>query len=261
MTALDALRDDLHDEQQALDDIVGSLGVEDWRRSTPSPGWSVADQIGHLTYFDGTAALAIENPVAFRASIDELLGAGDRMEELTLFRGLTRDQLLDRWRANRRALLDGSSSLDESARVPWYGPDMGAKSFLTARLMECWAHGVDVCDAVGVTRPLTARLQHIARIGYLTRGWTYVNRGESPHVEEVFVELRGPHGATWAFGRDDASATVRGDAEQFCLVVTQRRHVDDTDLAVDGVAAHDWLRKAQAFAGPATDGPPKGTRP
>lgn len=261
MTALDDLCDDLHDEQQALDDIVEGLGEKGWSRPTPSPAWSVADQIGHLTYFDGTAALAIENPAAFRASIEELFGAGDRMEELTLFRDLSPNELLERWRTNRQALLDWASTLDESARVPWYGPDMSAKSFLTARLMECWAHGVDVADAVGATRPLTARLQHIARIGHLTRGWTYVNRGESPPDEEVFVELLGPDGATWVFGPNDAAATVRGDAEQFCLVVTQRRHVDDTDLTVDGFAAHDWLSKAQAFAGPATDGPARGSRP
>lgn len=261
MTDLHMICDDLYDEQQALDDIVAGLSDDDWHRLTPSVGWTVADQVGHLTYFDGTAALAIENPAAFRASIDELLGAGDRMEELTLFRELAPDALLERWRANRRALLDWAATIDESARVPWYGPDMSAKSFLTARLMECWAHGVDVVDTVGATRPPTARLRHIARIGHLTRRWSYVNRGERPPEDDVRVELRGPDDATWVFGPEDAVASVRGDAEEFCLVVTQRRHVEDTDLAVDGLAAADWLLKAQAFAGPATDGPQKGVRP
>jgi hypothetical protein len=52
---------------------------------------------------------------------------------------------------------------------------------------------------------------------------------------------------------------VRGPAEDFCLVVTQRRHVDDTALRVAGDVARDWLEKAQAFAGPPTDGPaPRG---
>jgi hypothetical protein len=48
---------------------------------------------------------------------------------------------------------------------------------------------------------------------------------------------------------------VSGPAEDFCLVVTQRRHVDDTALVVNGDAARDWMLKAQAFAGAATDGP------
>ncbi len=46
----------------ALDAIVAPLPAERWATATPSPGWSVADQIGHLTYFDGTAALAITDP-------------------------------------------------------------------------------------------------------------------------------------------------------------------------------------------------------
>ena len=59
---------------------------------------------------------------------------------------------------------------------------MSAKSFLTARLMECWAHGQDVVDAaveagVAARREPTDRLRHIAQLGVITRGWSYVNRG------------------------------------------------------------------------------------
>ena len=70
------------------------------------------------------------------------------------------------------------------------------------------------------------------------------------------VELKAPSGATWTWGPDTAAESVRGSALGFCLVVTQRRHVDDTDLEVTGESARDWLEKAQAFAGPPTDGPP-----
>ena len=75
----------------------------------------------------------------------------------------------------------------------------------------------------------------------------------------VRVELTAPSGAVWRHG-DDADApndenVVRGSALDFCLVTTQRRHVDDTDLEVTGDAARDWMLKAQAFAGPPTDGP------
>ena len=138
---------------------------------------------------------------------------------------------------------------------------MSAKSFVTARLMECWAHGTDVVDAVGGRRPPTRRLAHIARLGFITRGWSYINRGEPVPEGEVRVELDGPDGDRWVFGPEDAVASVDGDAEQFCLVVTQRRNLDDTALIVDGSLADDWLQKAQAFAGPATDGPGKGERP
>jgi uncharacterized protein (TIGR03084 family) len=245
---------DLHAEQEALDAIVAGLSDEQWRLPTPSLGWSVADQIGHLTYFDGAAATAIADPDAFRASVNQLMAADDR-DALTLHRHLSSPELLAAWRANRRRLADVGTGLVDGTRVPWYGPSMGAKSFLTARLMECWAHGQDVADALGVERAATDRLHHVARLGVLTRGWSYLNRGLEPPTGDVRVELTGPSGALWRFGADDAPDVVTGAAFDFCLVVTQRRHPDDTALQVTGDVARDWLERAQAFAGPPTDGP------
>ena len=138
---------------------------------------------------------------------------------------------------------------------------MGAKSFLTARLMEVWAHGQDICDAVGATREPTDRLRHIAQLGVITRGWSYLVRGEQPPDGAVRVELTAPSGEVWTWGPDDAPDRVTGPAEDFCLVVTQRRHVDDTDLEIDGELATGWMGRAQAFAGGPTTGPdPKGDR-
>jgi uncharacterized protein (TIGR03084 family) len=71
----------------------------------------------------------------------------------------------------------------------------------------------------------------------------------------VYVELVAPSGEHWTWGADDATDRVYGPAEDFCLVVTQRRHVDDTALVVDGANAREWMLCAQAFAGPPTDGP------
>lgn len=254
MTDVRDVATDLRAEQEALDAIVAGLTDEQWALSTPSPGWSVADQIGHLTYFDGAAATAIADPAAFTASVDQLLAADDR-DALTLHRHLSPPELLAAWRANRSRLADVATGLEDGTRVAWYGPSMSAKSFLTARLMECWAHGQDVADALGVERAPTDRLRHIARLGVITRGWSYVNRGLEPPAGDVQLELTGPSGALWRFGPDDAVDAVTGPALDFCLVVTQRRHPDDTALHVTGDVARDWLARAQAFAGPPTDGP------
>ncbi|HET9691178.1 MAG TPA: TIGR03084 family metal-binding protein [Acidimicrobiales bacterium] len=248
------LADELRAEQEALDAVVAALDGPAWLTPTPSPGWSVRDQIGHLTYFDGTAALAITDPAAFERSKAALLGSGDP-DGLTLHRDEPPAGLLVAWRANRRALAQAAAGLEGSERLPWYGPSMGARSFLTARLMETWAHGQDVVDAVGGDRTPTDRLRHIAQLGFITRGWTYANRGEQPPSGDVRLELVAPSGELWRYGPDGAADVVRGPAEDFCLVVTQRRHVDDTTLEVTGPAARDWMTKAQAFAGAATDGP------
>ena len=74
------------------------------------------------------------------------------------------------------------------------------------------------------------------------------------------MELEAPSGDKWTWGPEDATDKITGPAEGFCLVVAQRRHVDDTDLVVSGEVAREWMLKAQCFAGPATDGPKSGDR-
>ena len=173
--------DDLVAEQQSLDDIVSPLDATQWKLATPSPGWTVADQVGHLAYFDANAALAIVDVDAFHEQMTKLLSSGDSRsgDDMTLgpFRSMSPDELLAAWRSNREALAAAGATLANDSRIAWYGPSMGAKSFLTARLMEAWAHGQDIVDALGATRQPTDRLRHIAQLGFITRGWTYINRG------------------------------------------------------------------------------------
>jgi uncharacterized protein (TIGR03084 family) len=260
-THVEQLTNDLEAEQAALDAIVEVLDVEQWSLATPSPGWTVADQIGHLSYFDRTAVTAIEDPDAFALRRDELftaaLGDPAALDELTLSgsRAMDPAELIVHWRGGRLLLATAASTLDDTSRVEWYGPSMSARSFLTARLMETWAHGQDVVDAVGAHRPATDRLFHIAQMGVITRGWSYANRGETAPDDEVFVELWGPSGAVRSWGSAEAADSITGAVEDFCRVVTQRRHVDDTDLVVVGDAARSWMACAQAFAGAPTEGP------
>jgi uncharacterized protein (TIGR03084 family) len=258
MSNLDHVRSDLLAEQHSLDVLVATIDEAQWHLATASPGWTVSDQIGHLAYFDEAARTAILSPERFRASVHELLeGARHHgIDDFTLatFRAMTPAQLLATWRENRRALAEAAQGLDETTRVEWYGPSMGATSFLTARLMETWAHGTDVADALGTTLPATDRLRHIAQLGYITRKWSYQVRGEEPPPGRVRVRLMSPSGAEWSWGDEDADDKVSGSAEDFCLVVTQRRHLDDTNLVAGDLARH-WLLRAQAFAGGPSDGP------
>jgi uncharacterized protein (TIGR03084 family) len=214
-------------------------------------------------FFDDAAVLAITRPEEFPEHVRELIEGATTSgaDEFTLgaARALSPPDLLNSWRDGRARLLAAAAELSDDARVPWYGPSMSARSFLAARLMESWAHGVDVTDAVGAPRAVSDRLRHIARLGYITRGWSYSVRGLPVPASTVRVELVAPDGGTWEFGEAESDDTVTGDAEGFCLVVTQRRHVDDTDL-VAGDIGRDWLTKAQAFAGGPTDGPTSHSR-
>ncbi len=252
---------DLAAEHDDLDAIVAGLAPEDWARPTPSPRWDVADQIGHLRYFDLAATQAIVDPDAFTAGLEESLAQlSDAGTDFALVetRAMSPVELLVAWRDGRRQLLDAAATLSEDSRLVWYGPPMSGQSFLTARLMETWAHGQDICDTVGAGRVPTARLRHIAHLGVITRRFSYLVRGAEPPDAEVRVELDAPDGDGWTWNDPDAADSIRGPAEDFCLVVTQRRHVADTGLEVRGEAARSWMRVAQAFAGGPTDGRPAG---
>ena len=257
MNELDALARDLADEQGALDRLVAGLVEADWFRDTPARGWCVRDQIAHLAFFDAAAAQAITDPTAFLVARDELVRAAfaDGVDEFTLhaFREMAPALVLATWRENRATLEAAARRLTRESRVPWYGPDMSGRSFLTARLMETWAHGVDVADALGVAPSDSARLAHIVRLGVITRDWSYRVRAETPPEVSIAVRLDGA-GGTYEHGPSDADEVITGPALDFCLVVTQRRHVDDTSL-VTGEWGRHWMLRAQAFAGTATTGP------
>lgn len=245
---MEAICDDLESEHRALDEFVATLDEDDWSRPTPAPGWAIRDQISHLWYFDQRAVMALRDPDEFAADIEQLIAAGGTAASVVAGRAMTGAELLLAWRRDRAVLIALARLVDPSARIPWYGPAMGARSFITARLMETWAHGQDVFDAVGVTRAPTMRLRHVAHIGVRARPFSYLINGMQLPDVAVHVELTAPDGSTWHWD-EAATDTVRGSALDFCLVVTQRRHLADTSLEVRGPAATEWMRIAQAFAG------------
>lgn len=262
--------DDLAAEQGELAALVTGLAEQQWAVATPAEGWAVRDQISHLAFFDEAATSALTEPRRFAAEAEAALaglsdGSDPMAEHLARGRALAGDQLLAWWDRARLALLSAAANADPAARVPWYGPAMSLRSFLSARLMETWAHGQDVADALGVVRRPTRRLVHVAQLGVRARPFSYIARGLEPPDVQVRVELEGPDGERWCFdddhdaphgteaavaGEHHGGQMVRGLAVDFCLVVTQRRHLDDTELVVQGDVARGWMAIAQAFAGP-----------
>jgi uncharacterized protein (TIGR03084 family) len=170
------------------------------------------------------------------------------------YRDLSGAELLRWFRSARAGLLHACSGLDPRSRVPWYGPDMSVASAVTACLMKTWAHGQDIADALGAEAEPTVRLRHIAHLGVSTFGFAFGLNGLAGPAEPVRVELIAPDGALWSWGAADAADRVTGSALDFCLAVTQRRHLADTGLQVTGPVAQRWMALAQAYAGPPGEG-------
>jgi uncharacterized protein (TIGR03084 family) len=247
-----SLCDDLLAERADLLAVLTPLSEADWLTSTPAPGWSVLDQVIHLAWFDDAARQSLLEPDLFRPTRADALadvdGYVDRVTKAN--RHLAGGQVLAWLQRAGEQLVESARPVDGKVRVPWYGPDMSLASMITSRIMETWAHGQDVVDALGVTRQPTARLRHVAFLGARALPNSYVAQGRPVPEQPVRVELVGPAGDTWAFGPEDAVDVVRGPALDFCLVTTQRRHVADTALVAEGPVAAEWLGIAQVFAGP-----------
>jgi uncharacterized protein (TIGR03084 family) len=247
---------DLAAEGAELDAMVAGLAPADWGRDTPAAGWTIAHQIAHLAWTEERMVLAITDPPAFLGEIQGLTGSPESYVDEGAAEGAKRppEELLAQWRGTRQAVQDALLSVPEGARVVWYGPPMQAPSLATARMMETWAHGQDVADALGVVRTPTDRLRHVAHLGYRTRDFAYGVRGLTPPAEPFRVELSAPDGSLWAFGPADAAQRVTGPALDFCLLTAQRRHRADLALDATGPDAERWLEIAQSFAGPSGPG-------
>jgi uncharacterized protein (TIGR03084 family) len=255
-----SLVDDLVAESSELRAVLQPRPAGDWARPTPAAGWTILDQVTHLAYFDDVTRRSITDPARFQAEAQQLTDGGldfpDRVA--AQFHDTPAGEALAWFDRSRAQLATAFLAADPATRLPWFGPAMSPASSVTARLMETWAHGQDILDTFGIARVPTARLRHVADIGIRARRFSYAVNGLALPADPIRVELAAPGGQSWTWGPEDARDRVVGDALDFCLVVTQRRHRDDTRLEVHGATAAQWIGIAQAFAGAAGPGRPPG---
>ncbi len=255
---------DLKEEGAALKEVLDRLTEEDWARPTPFKDWTVNQVIVHLHGSDKMAVLALKDPAGFAAAkadpetIRRMMNprAGDSPDSPPL----AGRELLHIWWAYFTEMCELLGDSAPQARIPWFGPDMGAMMFTTARQMETWAHGQDIFDLFGTQRVNTARLKNIVVIGVKTYGWTFANRGMEVPGPAPYIRLTGQGGEIWEFNEVSEDNRIEGAASDFCHVVTQGRNIADVSLNVVGAPATQWMAIAQCFAGPPEDPPAPGSR-
>lgn len=243
--------------------LLEPLATADWQRKTAFYDWTVADEIMHLHQVDDFGLVAVTRPQDFPALVAGVRAHQAQGIELSArmredMGQLSPAELLAVWRDGWIDLADRLGAADPETRLPWFGPEMRVPSFVAARQMEVWAHGQDIYDLLGVVRQNSDRIRTICDLGVRTQGWSFANRRlERPVFPEV--ALTAPSGAAWVWN-EGAAERISGPAEDFALVVTQRRNVADTALEIVGEGARQWMQIAQCFAGKPADGPAPGER-
>lgn len=255
---------DFKAESDGLYELLKDLDDAAFDAPTQFKGWTLNNVLEHLHVWNWAANESHADEANFVIWLDGVMTAvmkgGMRSFEAEWIGDLKGRALLETWHGFYTDMALRFVEIDPKRRLKWAGPDMSARSSISARLMETWAHGQEVYDHLGVVRQNQDHIRSICVLGTNTFKWTYATRGETPPGPMPFVELTAPSGEVWRFGEPSDDARIEGKAEQFCQVVTQVRNIADTDLRVTGTIATDWMSKAQCFAGAAETPPAAGTR-
>jgi len=256
---------DFGDESDALYALLAPLNDEDFDRPTLFKGWTINDILAHLHIFNYLADLSLTDEERFAAEYGELAGmmeSGTSMMVATdqILGHVKGQALLKLWHDYYPKSTQSFADADPKQRVKWAGPDMSARSSITARLMETWSHAQAIYDLLKVKRVNRDRIKNIAVMGMNTFGWTFINRGEGVPEDVPYVRLTAPSGEVWEWNEPSDNNRIEGLAEDFCQVVTQCRNIADTGLQVTGDTATRWMAVAQCFAGPPQTPPAAGTR-
>ncbi len=257
--------DDFRQECAALAELLENRPDAVFATVTQFKDWTIHDVIGHLHMFNVAARLALEDESGFEkifAPVAVALGRGQSMlvPQNAWLKGLRDRALFEAWRRECEATAETYAHTDPKRRIRWAGPDMSARSSITARQMETWAHGQEVFDCLGVQRHETDRIRNIAHLGVSTYGWTFENRRLPVPQPAPHVKLEAPSGAVWTWGEPQNNSEIAGDAVEFCQIVTQTRNVADTNIRTSGETARRWMAMAQCFAGEPHDPPAPGSR-
>ena len=243
---------DIEAETEALAGVVGGFTEELWRAPTVAEGWDSYETILHLGATDWICDLAVSNPAGFAEVRARLANGEVSVHELVRSETNTKaGNELWRWFLEiRGSMVDALRKTEPKARITWLGPDIGARSLATSRLLETWTHSHDLADTFDVPYPPTDRLRHIAHIGYVTREFSYINRGMSMPDEPVRLELLSPSGESWTWGPSDAEQLVVSTAYEFCKVLTRRLPLRESTVETKGAFATEWMEIAQPWIEP-----------
>ncbi len=254
--------EDFRQETRALSELVATLPIDAFQEPTQFKDWTLMDVLRHLHFWNGMANYQLSAPDTLIGHLKAMQAGGMTMRryEAKQLGHLGETALADEWASQAEATADLFAEADPKARLKWAGPGMSARSSITARQMETWAHGQEIYDQAGKVRKNDNRIRNIVTLGVNTYGWTYTTREEMPPGSMPHLVLTAPSGELWTHGDPSETERIEGLAEEFCQVVTQTRNIADTSLKVTGPVATDWMSKAQCFAGGPSKPPPPGTR-
>ncbi|MDH3470960.1 MAG: maleylpyruvate isomerase family mycothiol-dependent enzyme [Acidimicrobiia bacterium] len=239
-----AILADLVAEQQALDQYLQTLNDRDWDLPTGWNRWTVRHQVGMLAAGDEVAhdAVAGSGKLLAKAARQDLFAK----EAAIRVKSLRPQEVIELWRASRAELANALSRRNGTDRVPGLVGDLSVRTMATARLTQTWSQALDIHHTFDSEPEDTARLEHIAWMGWKTLPFAFEMANEE-YAEPVRVVLSGPAYERWSFGDPGAPCQIKGKAGEWCRVAVRRLHADHaTSLVAEGKTAEVALSVARA---------------
>lgn len=258
----------IRNEVITLNELAASLNSEQWQSPTKFKDWSPEVIISHLYYFDLMTIYSLNNHEKFDEEAKFLLSTYVEITQslpraqkvLERLKSSNYQELVKAWLIGNSLMCEVFEKTDPKKRCRWFGPDMGARMFMTARYMETWSHSQAIYDLINIQRDYSDDIKNIVNIGVKTFEWTYINRKLEVPKSKPYIQLIAPSGKKWEWNTDTSDNSVIGLASDFCHVVTQNRNIVDTNLEVKGGIAEHWMSIAQCFAGDPEEPPDIGYR-
>ena len=179
---MQSLAEDFRAEVDALAGLIEGFEPGDYDRQGDFKQWTANEILRHLHFWNRAAWMQIEDEAGLDAVLEKIMTQigpeGMRPIEKAELDGLSGRALFETWRDFAIEIADVFAAVDPKQRLKWAGPDMSARSSLTARQMEHWAHGQALFDLFGADRPESDRLRNIAHLGVSTFGWSFMVRGK-----------------------------------------------------------------------------------
>lgn len=237
---------DLVAEQQYLDQFLQRISLKDWDRPTPSKGWSIRDTISHLADSEEQAASVLSggadlDPYRSDPDLDGL-----RQKAVLRGRKMRPQDVIEWWRGGRAKVVEPLSHMDPTTRLEWVIGSVSGRTLATARLMETWAHGLDIHAALGAEVEDTARIRHVCWLGWRTLPYACKLAGHD-YTSPIRVEVMGPGYAKWVYGPADCDNLIKGAAGEFARLAVRRVPLSATNLKVTGESAQIAAQVIRAY--------------
>jgi uncharacterized protein (TIGR03084 family) len=169
-----------------------------------------------------------------------------RQEAVKKGRKMRPQDVIEWWRGGRAKVVEPLSHMNSENRLEWIAGSMSARTFATMRLMENWAHGLDIYAAMKAQIEDTARIRHICFLGWKTLPYAF--KAADMDYSPVRVEVIGPAYAKWIFGAADTDQVIKGPAGEFARLAVRRiKRKDAKNLKATGEVADTALDVVRAY--------------